>query len=229
MFQLVLWTLVISLAAALDSVPAIDGVLSPGTYFTDAGRQVFLAAGQSPNATSAVTFVRTYNNTPEAWAWRVSIADIPIPNPSQDLGLPSADYSAGRHIRNTQYQLSFPAGGRNETLQMLLRERNMSLEVNAFAVNVGKSVLDGFSNPDNGSCATILSASCIQSIREATFAAAGKQFDIAALDNCSSTFTQDSSGAAIFGEYFHHAARRALMLTFLTCRHRTLQLELSRQ
>lgn len=229
MFQFVLWTLVIPLAAALDSVPAIDGVLSPGTYSTNAGRQVFLAAGQSSNATSSVSFVRTYNNTPETWTWRVSVADIPIPNPSQDLGSPSADFSAGRHIRNTQYQLSFPTGGRNETLQMLLRERNMSLEVNAFAVDVGKSALDGFSNPSNGSCATILSASCIQSIREATFVAAGKQFDISALDNCSSIFTRNSSGGVIFGRCSNPAARRDLMLIFLTCRRRTFQLELSRQ
>lgn len=199
MFQFVLWALVISLAVAKEDAFAIDGVLSPGTYFTDAGQQVFLAAGQNSNATSSVSFVRTYNNTPETWTWRVSIADIPIPSPVQDLGLPSANYSAGRHIRNTQYQLGFPTGGRNETLQMLLRDRNMSLEVNAFAVNVGKSAIDGFSNPSNGSCATILSASCIQSIQDATFASAGMRFDISGLQNCSSIFTRDSSGAIGFG------------------------------
>jgi hypothetical protein len=229
MFQFVLWTLVIPLAAAFDGAFDEDGVLSPGTYFTDAGQQVFLAAGQSSNATSSVSFVRAYNNTPETWTWGVSVADIPIPSPIQDLGLPSANYSAGRHIRNTQYQLSFPTGGRNETLQMLLRDRNMSLFVNAFAVNVEKSAIDGFSNNGNGSCATILSASCIQSIQDATLASAGKQFDVSALDNCSSIFTRGSSGAVGFGKRSDHAARRALMLIFLPCRRRAFQLELSRQ
>jgi hypothetical protein len=228
MFRLVLWTLVVPLAAALDSVAAETGPLRPGSSFTDAGRHVYLAAGQSPNATSAVSFVRTYNNTLERWSWRVSIADIPIPSPIQDLGLPSANYSAGQHIRNTQYQLSFPTSGRNDSLQTLLRERDMSLYVNAFAVNVEKSAISGFSNDGDGSCATILSASCIQSIQDATFASAGKQFDISALQNCSSIFARGSSGSAAFGQCSNHAVRRAMMLISLIYRRRAHELELSR-
>lgn len=176
-------------AQYLAIIPA-EGNLSPGPFGTLAGELAAKAAGRHPNVTSAVTFDGpTVNGTQQTWTWRLNITDFAIPNNITEYGMPSADYSDGYHVVNTQWQLEWPQGkdNSNQSLQSLLSDNGESLfYVQTFTMMAPSNITNGWTSPSDGSCNSVFGDACTTALIEQ--ASSGAQADYYYVPTCDSTF-----------------------------------------
>jgi hypothetical protein len=162
-FILPLFLFVLSTSAELF-VPKTDSN-RPGIGSTPEALRVSELAGQHPNATTLISFKRSYNNTPETWTWRVNISDIAVPDTLDDLGNPSATFSKKLHVANTQFQLDWP--GNKNTFQAFLADRNMRVELVSMIRHLPSNVTDKYDlqkDGKDGSCVNVLGQSCVDDI-----------------------------------------------------------------
>lgn len=159
------WAMLMLAADSQASDLPVTGPLSPGPGGTPEAWRVSEAAGRQPNATKSVTFPRIYNNTSEAWTWRINITDMAVPNRISDLGLPSADFSQGLRVANTQWQLQWP--GSSDSFQEFLRERNASARFMGIITNKPSNITDHLKDSDNGNCTNVLGDECTRSLTQA--------------------------------------------------------------
>jgi hypothetical protein len=155
--QLKQFLLCASLAVAQDIRLPVSNTLAPGPVDKPAALQAFTTAGQSPNATSSLSFS-------QSWAWRINITDLAIPNSISDLGDPSASFSKGLRVTNTQWNLQWPNNSSSPTLQSYLFSQNLSLNIAALSLSLPSNL----SAPaDNGSCTPLLGDACERAITSA--------------------------------------------------------------
>lgn len=194
-----LWAMFALLVPAQNTGLPVSGPLSPGPGRTPEEWRVSEAAGRQPNATNSVTFMRTYNNTPETWTWRINVTDMAIPNQISDLGSPSANFSQGLHVANTQWQLQWP--GNSDSFQSFLRERNVSVSFTALMTNKPSNITDRYNDADNGNCTNMLGDKCTQSLIQT--AARGSPIGFATLEGCENTLAVsggNQGGGTSFGK-----------------------------
>lgn len=150
----------------LDS--PIEGFFSPADFESKAGQAAAVAAGRTPNATSNVVFKALVDGTEQMFTWRVNITELTLPNDIQTFGQPSAtNFSKGLHAANTQWQLEWPQGGSNRSLQSFLsdnRQRTffISAGINYAPVSITKS----WTNPRDGNCSSLLGATCVAELQQ---------------------------------------------------------------
>jgi hypothetical protein len=166
--QLLLWA-PFALATTYAQVIQLptSGTLRPGPGDSPAILQIFEAAGQHPNETDSITFVRDFNDAEETWTWRVNVTDIAVPNKISDLGDPSASSSTGYHVANTQWQLQWP-GNNSSSLQSFLAERNLNVTFNALSIFLTSNITSKYNADDRGNCTNLLGSKCTQAISDAT-------------------------------------------------------------
>ncbi|KAF1829643.1 hypothetical protein BDW02DRAFT_573779 [Decorospora gaudefroyi] len=163
-----LWALLALLASAQENngVP-VSGPFKPGFGGTPESQQVMEAAGRHPNATSTVTFARTFNNEEENWTWRINITELNVPNSIYDLGMPEADFSEGLKFANVQWQLQWPGSeSGNSDIRSLLAERNATVMFGSIIYSLPANVTDSYSDDDKGDCAPFLGEDCARSVAE---------------------------------------------------------------
>jgi hypothetical protein len=131
-----MWMLLVFSASAKNNGLPVSGPYKPGIGSTPEALKISEAAGRQLNVTSAVTSTRTYNNIPEIWTWRVNITEIAVPDQISDLGMPSANFSQGLHVANTQWQLEWPTD--DDSLQMFLGKRNQRVQPGALRYDSGR-------------------------------------------------------------------------------------------
>lgn len=192
--------LLVSAAAAQNADFGESGSLSIGDYNTPQAEQVYLNAYNNPNASQSVTF-QAPGTSAGSWTWRVTVAEINIPDNHQDLGLPSANYSLHERITNTQWHLEWSLkNNSNVTLQALLGESNVDLYINAIQATFSKSALSQYSQQSNGDCTALLGSQCLQAIQVAAVenfnGGSVGNVDIQNLANCSDAFRR--AGASDF-------------------------------
>jgi hypothetical protein len=185
-----MWMLLAFSASAQNNGLPVSGPYKPGIGSTPEDLKISEAAGRQPNVTSAVTSTRTYNNTPEIWTWRVNITEIAVPDQISDLGMPSANFSQGLHVANTQWQLEWPSD--DDSLQMFLGKRNMSVSFTTLVSNKPSNITDRYKDADNGNCATILGDQCTQSLTQT--ASKGPTIKFLGLEGCENTLTVNEGG-----------------------------------
>ena len=144
------------------------------------------------NFTDIVHFERTYNNTRESWALRINVTDLPVPDKISDLGTASASFSQGLRVANIQYELQWP--GDKDSLQELLRERNLRVMVYTKIASMPSNITERFDYNDQGNCAAVLGDQCTQSLTDA----ASKDNGIHAtrLERCESTLAVEDYSIA---------------------------------
>jgi hypothetical protein len=134
-----------------------------GPWPLTSGQEAGEKAGRHPNATSSVTFQRSYNGEPETWGWRINITDLAIPNNPDQFGNASANASEGYHVANTQWELTWPAGSDNFT--EFLNERNMTASFAAYLANKPANITNRYNASANGDCTALLGKECVDAIK----------------------------------------------------------------
>jgi hypothetical protein len=143
----------------------MTGPLRSGPVDTPEAEQAFEAAGRQPNAVSSVTFNRTFNNTPETWAWGINTTELAVPDRIYDLGTPEADFSEGLRVTDIQWQLQWPGSDdEGSNFQSFLCERNMNASFSTVILTLPSNITDSYKNGDDGDCVPILGEQCTKSL-----------------------------------------------------------------
>jgi hypothetical protein len=167
-----------------------------GPWPLASGQQAGEEAGRHPNATSSVTFQRSYKNSLETWAWRINITDLAIPNNPNQFGNSSANASLGLHVANTQWELTWPSGADNFT--EFLNERNMSARFAAYLANKPANITDRYNASANGDCTALLGKECLDAIKRS--AGSTTTQDLVGNNECA-----DTLGYKYGGDYYNDA------------------------
>lgn len=205
--HLVSWTLFALSAWAQNQGLPVSGPFKAGFARSREGLIVLQDAGRSPNATSSITFKRTYDNSDEEWTWRVNTTEIAVPNRASDIGDENANDSQDLLVANTQWQLDWPADEK-VTLQELAERRNASIAFTALISNKPSDITNRYSIDDNGDCTSLLGEECIESLAAA--ATSGGSVIFSGLNGCEDTLDTNDGGTddgAGFGKIaFHRVA-----------------------
>jgi len=173
----------------------ISGPKKPGPGDTPEALHVSEAAGRHPNATTSVTFQRKYNNTKEEWTWRVNLTEIAVPDDISDLGSPSANFSRGLRVANTQWQLEWPGSSddanNNNTFEAFLQERNLNASFTSLVVKHSSKIANNYDDSDGGDCEKVLGKDCTKALTEAAFKDLTEQ--LSALAGCKDALGDDGN------------------------------------
>jgi hypothetical protein len=184
-----LLSLLFVLSASGQSLPQ-SGVNKVGFPRTPEGEQVFEDAGRQPNATSSVTFKRTFERAEENWTWRINVTEVAVPNNLNDIGKESANYSQGLRVAHTQWQLEWP--GDEETLQDYLARTNRSIRISEMISDKPRNITDRYKDEDNGNCTSVLGDKCTRSLTLAASSSGSVSFS--SVKDCEDTLPINRGG-----------------------------------